>query len=186
MRNKQPGPLEPIELLGEMLMNNGQKVADLQLAHPVMLVFLRHFGCSFCREAMAEIAQKRAELESGGKKIVFVHMGTAAMAEGFFKKYKLLPVFHVCDPATRFYHGFGLLKGTARQTFGLMNWIRGFEASIIEGHGAANPSAASGLGDGFQMPGVFMVYKGVLFGQFIHQNPFDRPDYAEIANCCSI
>lgn len=186
MRNKPALPPDPIEFLGEMQLNTGETVGDLQEKHPVMLVFLRHFGCSFCREAMAEIAKKRTELEMGDKKIVFVHMGTPEIAEVFFKKYKLFPAYHVSDPATRFYHIFGLLKGTARQTFGLMNWIRGFEAAVIEGHGAANPAEGSGLGDGFQMPGVFMIYRGVVFGKFIHKNPYDRPDYAEIANCCSI
>lgn len=36
------------------------------------------------------------------------------------------------------------------------------------------------LGDGFQMPGVFVLYKGEIRRSFIHRYPYDRPDYKEV------
>ncbi|MBK8557720.1 MAG: hypothetical protein IPL65_19115 [Lewinellaceae bacterium] len=63
-----------------------------------------------------------------------------------------------------------------------MNWVRGFQAGIIEGHGFAHQSEE--LGDGFQMPGVFVVQKGVIKHAFVHKAPYDRPDYEEIVDCC--
>jgi hypothetical protein len=59
-----------------------------------------------------------------------------------------------------------------------MNWIRGFQAVVLEGHGATYHSEE--LGDGFQMPGVFVVHQGEIRNSFIHRNPYDRPDYEEI------
>jgi hypothetical protein len=59
-----------------------------------------------------------------------------------------------------------------------MNWIRGFEASVVEGHGATYHSEE--LGDGFQMPGVFVLHQGEIRNSFIHRFPYDRPDYEEI------
>lgn len=189
MTNRKPAshtPPDPTLVWKEMKTDSGQTVFEIQAQHPVLLVFLRHFGCSFCREAMADIAKKRSQIEEGDKKIVFVHMGSPALAEPFFKKFRLLPVHHVSDPATRFYQEFGLVKGTPMQTFGLMNWIRGFEAGIVKGHGGENPTVESGLGDGFQMPGVFLLFQGKILESFIHKNPFDRPDYEKIANCCDL
>lgn len=159
--------------------NSGKSLADMAAEKPVMLVFLRFFGCSFCREAISDIAKRRASLEAKGFRIVFVHMAPeGSTAEKFFKKYKLYPVDHISDPDKMFYRAFGLSRGTPQQIFGLMNWIRGFQASVLEGHGAAIQNEE--LGDGFQMPGVFLLHKGEIRNQFVHRNSYDRPDYEEI------
>jgi peroxiredoxin len=159
--------------------SSAETVGAMSDEQPVLLVFLRFFGCSFCREAISDIAQKRKKLEAQGFRIVFVHMAPEAeTAEKFFKKYKLYPVDHILDPEKQFYRAFGLGRGTPQQLFGLMNWIRGFQASVIEGHGAAPHSEE--LGDGFQMPGVFVLHRGEIVRSFIHRFPYDRPNYEEI------
>ncbi len=132
---------------------------------------------------MSDIAKRRKRLEKNGVRIVFVHMAPdRALAESFFKKYKLFPVEHISDPEKRFYHAFGLGRGTPAQLFGLMNWIRGFQAGVIEGHGFAYQS--EDFGDGFQMPGVFVLHKGEIKHSFIHSHAWDRPDYEAIVSHC--
>ncbi|MCC7246762.1 MAG: hypothetical protein IT269_13845 [Saprospiraceae bacterium] len=59
-----------------------------------------------------------------------------------------------------------------------MNWIRGFQAAVIEGHGT--DMQTEDMGDGFQMPGVFLLHKGEIIKSFVHQYPYDRPDYEAI------
>jgi peroxiredoxin len=158
---------------------NGESLLEMAEKQPIMLVFLRFFGCSFCREAISDIAKHRNIFESKGFKVVFVHMAPdVALAEKFFKKYKLFPVDHISDPEKRFYKEFGLGRGTLQQLFGLMNWIRGVQAAVVEGHGAELESPE--LGDGFQMPGVFVLHKGEIIRSFIHSHAHDRPDYEEI------
>ncbi|MBU6341158.1 MAG: AhpC/TSA family protein [Bacteroidetes bacterium] len=160
-------------------MNSGETLAQLAEDQPVLLVFLRFFGCSFCREAISDIAQRKKKLESQGFRIVFVHMSPdKELAEKFFKRYKLMPIDHISDPEKQFYRKFGLGRGTPAQLFGLMNWIRGFQAAIVEGHGTTYHSEE--LGDGFQMPGVFVLHQGEVRNSFIHRFPYDRPDYEEI------
>ena len=159
--------------------NSGETLAQLANKQPVLLIFLRFFGCSFCREAISDISKRKKNLEAMGFRIVFVHMAPDKdVAEKFFKKYKLFPIDHIADPEKQFYRSFGLGRGTPVQLFGLMNWIRGFEASVIEGHGATYHSEE--LGDGFQMPGVFVLHQGEIRNSFIHRFPYDRPDYEEI------
>ncbi len=159
--------------------NSGESLAEISERQPTMVIFLRFFGCSFCREAISDISQKRKKLESAGFRVMFVHMASdPETAEKFFKKYKLFPVDHISDPEKVFYKAFGLARGTPQQIFGLMNWIRGFQATVVEGHGATNPTEE--LGDGFQMPGIFLVHKGTVLNQFIHRYPYDRPNYDEI------
>jgi peroxiredoxin len=158
---------------------SGRSLAALAEEKPVLLVFLRFFGCSFCREAISDISKKRKKIEAKGVQIAFVHMAPdPELAVSYFEKYNLYPIEHISDPDKRFYRAFGLTRGTPVQIFGLMNWIRGFQATVLEGHGADSPSEE--LGDGFQMPGVFLVYKGVVLNSFVHKHPYDRPDYEEI------
>lgn len=167
-----------------LTVGEGRSLADLSNEQPVLLVFLRHFGCSFCREAIADMARRRSNFEAVGVRIVMVHMAAERkVAEQFFKKYKLWPVDHVSDPEKRFYRAFGLGRGTPQQLFGLMNWIRGFQAGVIEGHGFAYHG--EDIGDGFQMPGVFVLHKGEIKNSFIHQQAWDRPDYDEIVGACA-
>lgn len=167
------------------MVNSGKSLAELAELQPVLLVFLRHFGCSFCRESIDDIAQRRKKFEALGAEVVLVHMApNPAIAERFFKKYKLFPVNHVSDPEKRFYKAFGLGRGTPAQLFGLMNWIRGFQAGVVEGHGFAYQGEE--IGDGFQMPGVFVVHKGLIKNSFIHRAAWDRPDYEEIISYCQI
>lgn len=163
------------------MVNSDENLYDLAEKQPVLLIFLRFFGCSFCREAISDIAKRKKKLENQGFRIVFVHMAeTPDVAERFFKRYKLFPIDHVCDPARQFYRAFGLGRATPMQLAGFMNWIRGFQAVVLEGHGAGFSALSPELGDGFQMPGVFVLHKGEIKNSFIHQYPYDRPDYEEI------
>ena len=69
------------EWLNEMVTNNGDSVLNLTFENPVLLVFLRHFGCIFCKEALVDISKNRSKIETGGLKIVFVHMTDVETAE---------------------------------------------------------------------------------------------------------
>ena len=162
-----------------MKLNDGRRLVELSHKSPVLLVFLRHFGCTFCREAMQELSERREEIEQNGTELVLVHMSDRATADRYFNRYSLPGVLHISDPECRFYADFGLTKGSMTQLFGLQSWIRGFQAGVIKGHGVG-----AQLGDGFQMPGVFVLKEGVVIDKFIHRLSSDRPDYISLMNCC--
>jgi hypothetical protein len=173
-------PVSP-DILKTILASNGQSLWDISVSQPVLLVFLRHFGCTFCRQALAELSKKRLSIEEKGFQLILVHMSDQPTATKYFNKYNLSGVLHVQDPDCKYYAAFGLVKGTFQQLFGWSTWIRGFESSILEGHGT-NPL----IGDGFQMPGVFVLKNGLIEGQFIHQLVSDRPNYDTLLDCCTI
>lgn len=167
------------EVLDQMITNRGESLLEIAGSAPVLLVFLRQFGCVFCREALSDISKRRKEIESTGTRIVFVHMTDNDIAERYFAKYELYEVIHISDPECNFYRAFGLIKGSFNQLFGLQSWIRGFSAAVVAGHGAGPQ-----LGDGFQMPGVFVIQNGSIRESFIHNLSSDRPDYEELLKCC--
>ena len=168
-------------VIDQMVTDTGEHLRELSEKQPVLLVFLRHFGCTFCREALADIAGKRERLEERGVKIVFVHMTNHEVAERYFNRYNLEGATHISDPEKKFYTAFGLVRGNLTQLFGLQSWIRGFEAGVLDGHGIGPM-----LGDGFQMPGVFVIMEGEVRESFIHKLASDRPNYVELVKCCAI
>mgnify|MGYP005666335853 CR=1 FL=1 len=169
-------------IIRQMKTNSGKSLGDISDEITVLLVFLRHFGCTFCREALADIAKRRAKIEGKGIKLVFVHMTDYETAEPYFDKYGLKGVSHISDPQCRFYQAFGLVKGNFTQLFGLQSWIRGFQVGVMEGHGVGPM-----LGDGFQMPGIFIIRDHKIEDSFIHKLASDRPDYDRLVEkCCEI
>jgi AhpC/TSA family len=168
-------------VMEQMICNNSESVYHMTESGPVLLVFLRHFGCTFCREALDDIARHRPEIEAMGVRVVFVHMSENALAERYFNRYNLEGVPHVSDPDCRFYAAFGLVKGNSTQLFGLQSWIRGFDSAILHARGFGPQ-----MGDGFQMPGVFVLYEGKIMESFIHELSHDRPDYLSLLSCCSL
>ena len=80
---------------------SGARLLDLAEASPVLLIFLRHFGCSFCRQAISDVAELREELARRGVRPVFVHLGTPERAKPFFDYYGIGDVERVSDPEAR-------------------------------------------------------------------------------------
>ena len=177
---KRAEPTPTLVLLQRMRTQHGSSVGALSYQQSVLLVFLRHFGCTFCREAMADLATRREEFEASGVRLVLVHMTDNEVADSWFERYKLGGIDHVSDPACEFYQGFGIAKGNFHQLFGLHAWIRGFQAGVVQGHWVGMQQ----LGDGFQMPGAFSVHRGEVVDAFIHRLASDKPDYWKLLACC--
>jgi peroxiredoxin len=163
------------DILEAIFTNEGADLHSLANDKPVLLVFLRHFGCTFCREAMSDIAKILDKIHESGLKPVIVHMSEGDIAEGFFEKYKLNGVAHISDPDLSLYEYFGLSKGTFGQLYGLKTWVRGLKAGIIDGHGG--PKLKKGWGDYTQMPGLFILKNCAVKAKFGHKTASDRPDY---------
>ncbi len=169
------------EVLELMITNQGANVFEISKSKNVMLVFLRHFGCQFCRETIDELSALRPEIETKKTEIVFVHMADDATADIYFNRFKIDNVRHVSDPTCNFYAKFGLVKGSFTQLFGLQSWYRGFTLQAKYGN-----EMGKNLGDSFQMPGIFMVQNGQVVDSFIHKIVSDKPDYLKLADHCNI
>jgi len=153
----------------------GQTLLELCRRQPQLVVFLRHSGCTFCREALADLAEKRSRIEDEGIGIVLVHMSSIGDARALFEQHGLHDLPQISDPQQTLYRAFELKRGNLLQLFGPKNWWRGI-AATLRGH---HPGKLAG--DGFQMPGVFLVHNGAVQRAFRHQTAADRPDYTELA-----
>jgi peroxiredoxin len=160
-----------LEALETAMTQSGHKLTDLCGASPTLLVFLRHSGCTFCREALGDLARVRGRIEGAGTRIILVHMGDGI--ESLIAKYGLQELDCISDRDQTLYKAFGLKRGTARQLFSLGVLWRGFRAGILDRHGIGKVTA-----DATQMPGVFLLANNAIIGRFRHHTAADRPDYA--------
>lgn len=174
MKNSQRSLVE----LGipKVLSNKGNNLYDLSKTRPVLLIFLRHFGCVFCKEALHDLSMKKHDMEEKDITLVFVHMADDEIAEEYFRKYNISGAEAIADPECILYAKFGLTKGNTNQLLGFMTWYRSFEAGLLKGHGLSLQQ----IGDGFQMPGVFLLRNEQVIGSFVHKFVSDIPNYDEI------
>lgn len=149
---------------------------DLADKQRVLLVFLRHFGCTFCRETMADLALRRHEVESDGTRIVLVHMVSEKIADDILALYDLHGLSHIADVHQVLYRKFGLSKTTVKSLMGFPNWWRAFVAGLLKGHLIGKPA-----GDPFQMPGVFVFHKNRILNKFTYKFVSDRPDFIKLS-----
>ena len=141
---------------------------------PALVVFLRSFGCTFTREAIADVAAVRAEIEAAGASIVFVHSGTREKAEAWFSKYGMSQATQISDPGLEHYAAFGLGQTGVLSLVDLRVWVRGAACALSHGFGPQTPTMMR------QLPGVFVVQGGDVLASFRHGSPADRPDYVHL------
>ncbi len=170
------------EVLKKMLTQKGDSLLELSQKQPILLVFLRHFGCVFCKEALKDIANIKPKLTENGLSLVFVHMAENQIAESYFKQFDFKSVLHISDPDKVYYKDFGLKKGSLNQLYGLRTWYRGFSNETSE----FKLELTKGLGDSTQMPGIFIIKQGKISDSYIHNFAADKPDYNKLLECCIV
>jgi peroxiredoxin len=164
------GP-KPSETLTDQ---NGTTVSEHSYKSDFLLVFLRHTGCTFCREAIADVVASREELQASDVSVGFVFMGAEASTESF-EAYGAEDIPRFSDPDRQLYAEFELKTGSLMELFGPASFLRGFSAGIMNRHGVGKLE-----GNGLQMPGAFLMRDGKIVSAFRHKKASDRPDYVAL------
>lgn len=159
-------------LLSAKVTRRGRNLAALSLVSPVLVMFLRHSGCTFCREALADLAECRKAIEATGTTIVLVHPGEVSAFEQLLEQQGLADLDRINDENQSLYAAFGLRQGTWWQLASPAVWWRAFSAGVLAGHGAGRPN-----GDVKQMPGIFLLHRCEVVRSFRHRKASDRPLY---------
>ncbi|MFT3785004.1 MAG: SelL-related redox protein [Tepidisphaeraceae bacterium] len=161
---------------------SGQTFRDELARTPqTLLVFLRYFGCIFCKE-MVKDARAAASLPGYPRVLVFCQAGPEEAAEFFAKYWPEATV--VCDPSKVFYDAFDLGHGTYMQMFGPRVWVCGIRA-VSKRNMQGIPR--KGLGDPWTMPGVFLAdTKGKIVWHHEFQHAGDHPDFKSIPQSVTV
>ncbi|MDX2176077.1 MAG: redoxin domain-containing protein [Candidatus Sumerlaeia bacterium] len=152
-----------------------RSLGDLSGSKCHLLVFFRHSGCTFCREAVDDIAKVRPQLLDDGAEAILVHHGDEHRFLRLLRDTGLEACPRVHDPERKLYHAFGLTDARLDQWLSPGSMLRSVEA-ILAGHGWAFPDGSS-----LQMPGLFAIHDRKVLVSYYHRNVSDRPDYLAVA-----
>ena len=156
-------------------LDTGESLFDASLKGPLLVVFLRHFGCVFCREAMLDLAAVRTRIEHSGTRLVVVHMSGRQDGRQILDAYGLAGVESLSDPACELYTVFGLKQGGLGQLLGWRVLGRGLRLL------ARGVRSGKRMGDGLRRPGVFVLSQGQIVLAHRPRSVADRPDYLKLA-----
>jgi peroxiredoxin len=159
----------------------GRSIGALSHEQPVLLVFLRHLGCTFCREAATDVSEQRKAIEREGVMPAFVGMMEEPELGEFLDLYGLGDLPRFADPTRSLYRAFGLGRGSAGQLIGPRVWRRGLAAAAPSWLGGGGHGVGALKGDGLQMPGVFLLHEERVIGGYRHETAADRPNYSRLA-----
>lgn len=158
--------------------NTGENLLTLSYNKPILMVFIRHFGCTFCKETVSEISNVENQIREKGLTPVFVHLSDPSYGDKFFEKYFSHQVLHVSDPCRRLYRSLDIKRGNLWQLFGLPTWYRGFVAGVFKGHGGPGEIE----GDFLQLGAYFVLDKGQIVFSHYNHSASEQFDLSTIKN----
>ena len=169
--------VEMAGVLREYRTETGRTLLELVDESPVLLIFLRHFGCSFCRQTLDDVSRIRTQIEGQGVRPVFVHLGSPERAKPYFDYYHLSDIERVSDPEASLY---------ARPVFALprKNVFSQFLVPAVWAAWLKGAIRKHGIGlikeDADQMPGIFYLRNRAIVRAFRYKTIADQPDYLKL------
>lgn len=149
----------------------GPTLGELAARGYVLINFLRHSGCTFCREAVNDIARVAPQLRDEGCEVVIVHHSDDDRVQKILADAGIPGVLRVHDRDRGLYRRFGLSEARIEQMLSPFVMLREVEA-LLAGHGGGRVD-----GSWLQLPGAFVLKGQEVVAAFVHRSPADRPDY---------
>ncbi len=159
------------EALDALTDQHGHSLRELNDAQPVLITLTRHSGCTFCKEMLAELAGKKEQATDRGMQIAVVTMSSEETNARVAHAFGLEDAHWFSDPERIAYRALELGRGSVLQLFGPAVILRGLKATL-RGHMVGQLD-----GDGFQMPGAFVLHKGRVIRSFKAPNAAAQPNY---------
>ncbi len=139
---------------------------------PVLLVFLRHFGCIFCRETVADL-RRVADADPDFPPVLFFFTATPTEGRAFLRR-DWPGVRAVSDPDGHFYEALGITRGGFVRMFGPDVWAARRRAKG-KGH-----EQGDRMGDIWRMPGMMLVQGDRIIWRHAYRHAGDLPDFEAV------
>jgi hypothetical protein len=156
---------------------SGRTLLALVDESPLLLIFLRHFGCSFCRQTLDDVSRIRQQIEGRGVRPVFVHLGTPERAKPYFDYYHLSDVERVSDPEASLYasSAFQVPRKNVLTQFVIPAVWKAWFLGAVGKHGIGMRHE-----DANQMPAVFYLRERGIAREYRYKTIADRPHYLKL------
>jgi hypothetical protein len=134
-----------------------------------LLVFLRHFGCMFCRETLADM-RAVSEKDERFPLPLFFFQGSATEGRAFLRR-AWPDLRAIADPVAEIYEAFGIGRGGLVKMFGPAVWSA---KTCAQAKGHENGPRS---GDIWRMPGVYLARGSEILWAHEYRHAADHPDY---------
>lgn len=161
-------PFSIEEASRQYFLTTGKSLDESSRNRTLVLVFLRHFGCTFTRQILRSLEEMQREARQREATLVLVHMLQSGQETQYLGDHSDVP--RIADPRCELYRAFGLGKGGFLELFGPRVWWRGAIA-LFRGCGVGHLA-----GDGMQMPGAFLFRDGQVLGTQRAHSAAQLPD----------
>lgn len=111
---------------------NETRLGDLWSERPAVLVWLRHYGCPFCRQYIARLAERYGEFESRDIALVAIGMGDPREATDFLGG-RDVPFPLLVDGGQETYRKLELTRSFLGSN-GPKVWFKALQAAVFEGN----------------------------------------------------
>lgn len=153
-------------------LSTGETLAEASADRTLVLVFLRHFGCTFTRQILRGLQDLEDQSKQHNASLILVHMLQSGQEIDYLGQNSQIP--RIADPRCELYRAFGLGKGGFLELFGPHVWLRGIIA-VFKGCGVGHVA-----GDGLQMPGAFVFHQGKIVAAQPARTAADLPDLGSL------
>ena len=141
---------------------------DLWSDSNVVLVWLRHYACTFCRSYVTEISNHVEEIEALGARVAGIGMGGVSSANAFKREWKVtFPI--LVDEQQITYQALELIRGRFVDVYGARVLLKGARNSL---RGFPQGQAQQ---DARQLGGVVVVQEGGDI-RYVHRARFSGDD----------
>jgi hypothetical protein len=173
----EPQATELAAVLGRYRTESGRTLLELVDESPLLLIFLRHFGCSFCRQTLDDVSRIREQIEGRGVRPVFVHLGTPERAKPYFDYYHLSDIERVSDPEASLYGSpaFQVQRKNVFTQFLIPAVWKAWLLGAVGKHGVGMIQE-----DADQMPAVFYLRERAIAREYRYKTIADRPEYLKL------
>jgi hypothetical protein len=139
----------------------------------ILLVFLRHFGCIFCRELVGDL-REAAEGDPDFPNVLFFFQGSPTEGRAFLRR-DWPEARAVADPGLEFYEHFGVRQASFLEALG---------PAVLKARGRARGKGYENgprSGDIWRMPGLFAVRGGRIVWSHRPRHAADHPDLTRLS-----
>jgi AhpC/TSA antioxidant enzyme len=175
--NRIPDPLLARYVNGVNLMPG--TLRDQLGERPTLLVFLRHFGCPFCKETIASLRDVSQRV-AGYPSVLFFYQGSPTEGRAFMRRY-WPEARAVADPDMAFYDGLGVGRGGLLQMF-----HPGVIPALVRAGANGHLGGEGSGGDARRMPGLFVARGGEILWSHRARHQADHPEFERIPQLAGV
>jgi peroxiredoxin len=123
---------------------------------PLLLIFLRHFGCSCLAERWEKLKEEIVEFRKAGAEVVAVSQGEPARTAEVVRR-RGYPFVTLSDPSRKSYEDYGLLEGTPAQILHDFQWKPDDRETGMKMITSRRGTERAIVDSPWQLPGEFVI-----------------------------